>query len=188
MALLRLPGGAPRTPAIVISLLVVALAVVVAVAAPWLGLPDPDAMEAIPYQPPNARHWFGTDNFGRDVLSRIVWGTRLALIVAVVSSLASSILGIVLGSISGYFGGWVDGVMSRTFDVFLLIPTFFLVLLIVALFGQGLQYTMIAIALTTWPLRRGGLLSRRSPRVSAGSTRTRRVRFACCRRRTNCSP
>jgi peptide/nickel transport system permease protein len=151
MAWIGLPDGALRTPALAISALVVTVAVVVAVAAPWLGLPDPDAMEAIPYQPPGAAHWFGTDNFGRDVLSRIVWGTRLALIVAVVSSLISSILGIVLGSVSGYFGGWVDGVMSRTFDVFLLIPTFFLVLLIVALFGQGLQYTMIAIALTTWP-------------------------------------
>jgi len=57
----------------------------------------------------------------------------------------------VLGSLSGYFGGWVDGIASRTFDVFLLIPTFFLVLLIVALFGSGIQYTMLAIALTTWP-------------------------------------
>ena len=94
-------------------------------------------MDAIPYAPPGAEHWLGTDNFGRDVLSRLVWGTRLALMVAIVSSAIASLLGIVLGSIAGYFGGPVDAVLSRAFDVFLLIPSFFLVLLIVALFGSG---------------------------------------------------
>ncbi|MBM3545590.1 MAG: dipeptide/oligopeptide/nickel ABC transporter permease/ATP-binding protein [Alphaproteobacteria bacterium] len=140
-----------RRPAIALSALVLVFALAVALAAPWLPLPDPTAMAASPYEPPGAAHWLGTDNFGRDILSRLVWGTRLALMVAIVSSLISSLLGIVLGSLSGYFGGWIDGIASRAFDVFLLIPTFFLVLLIVALFGSGIQYTMVAIALTTWP-------------------------------------
>src|SRR3712207_3758904 len=99
------------------------------------------AMDAIPYTPPGAEHWLGTDNFGRDVLSRLVWGTQLALTVAIVSSAIASVLGIVLGSIAGYFGGPADAVLSRSFDVFLLIPSFFLVLLIVALFGSGIGYT-----------------------------------------------
>ena len=137
--------------ALAVSALVIMVAVGLAVAAPFLPLPDPRAMDAIPYTPPNAEHWLGTDNFGRDVFSRLVWGTQLALMVAIVSSAIASFLGIVLGSVAGYFGGPVDAVLSRSFDVFLLIPSFFLVLLIVALFGSGIEYTMVAIALTTWP-------------------------------------
>ena len=140
-----------RNPVTVVSGLVVLLSVVVAVAVPWLGQPDPDAMTFVPYQPPNAEHWFGTDNYGRDMLSRVMWGTRVALVVALGSSALSTLLGIALGSLSGYHGGWTDALMSRTFDVFLLIPTFFLVLLIVALFGASLGLTMVAIAMTTWP-------------------------------------
>ena len=130
---------------------IIALAIVTALAAPFLPLADPSAMDAAPYLPPGAEHVLGTDNFGRDVFARLIWGTQLALLVAVVSSAIASLLGIVLGSLSGYFGGRVDAVLSRIFDVFLLIPSFFLVLLIVALFGSGIEYTMIAIALTTWP-------------------------------------
>jgi peptide/nickel transport system permease protein len=134
-----------------ISAAIIAIAAVVALLAPWLPLGDPNAMEGAPYSPPGAEHWLGTDNFGRDILSRLVWGTQLALMVAIVSSAIASLLGIVLGSIAGYFGGPVDAVLSRAFEVFLLIPSFFLVLLIVALFGSNISYTMVAIALTTWP-------------------------------------
>ncbi len=137
--------------AFLLSAALVAIAVVVAIAAPWLPIADPDAMEALPYLPPGGVHPLGTDNYGRDVLARLVWGTRLALLVALVSSAIASLLGIVLGSISGYFGGWIDAVLSRSFDIFLLIPSFFLVLLIVALFGSRIEFTMAAIALTTWP-------------------------------------
>ena len=137
--------------ALALSAGVIALAIVTALAAPFLPLVDPSAMDAPPYTPPGAGHLLGTDNFGRDVFARLIWGTQLALLVAIVSSAIASLLGIVLGSLSGYFGGRTDAVLSRIFDVFLLIPSFFLVLLIVALFGSGIEYTMIAIALTTWP-------------------------------------
>ncbi len=137
--------------ALALSAGVIAIAIVTALAAPFLPLPDPSAMDAPPYTPPGAEHWLGTDNFGRDVFARLIWGTQLALLVAIVSSAIASLLGIVLGSLSGYFGGNVDAILSRIFDVFLLIPSFFLVLLIVALFGSGIEYTMVAIALTTWP-------------------------------------
>jgi peptide/nickel transport system permease protein len=140
-----------RSPVTVASLVVVLLAMALALLVPYLGLPSPETMEAAPYQPPSAAHWFGTDNYGRDVFARVAWGTRVALIVAIGSSALSTLVGIVLGSLSGYHGGWPDAIMSRGFDVFLLIPTFFLVLLIVALFGSSLALTMIAIALTTWP-------------------------------------
>jgi peptide/nickel transport system permease protein len=140
-----------RRAAFLISAAIVVVTVIVAVTAPWLPLPDPNGMEAAPYEPPGPGHWLGTDNYGRDVLSRLAWGAQLALIVALVSSAIASMIGVILGSISGYFGGTVDALLSRTIDVFLLIPSFFLVLLIVALFGSRLEFTMLAIALTTWP-------------------------------------
>lgn len=103
------------------------------------------------YQSPNADHWLGTDNFGRDIFARVVWGARVALVVAIGAALLSILIGSVLGAVAGYFGGWIDGLLSRVFDIFLLIPTFFLILLIVALFGASLPLTIVAIALTTWP-------------------------------------
>jgi peptide/nickel transport system permease protein len=140
-----------RSPATLLAVLVLLATALLALAVPLLGLPDPSAMDGIPYQPPGGEHLLGTDNFGRDVLARVAWGARLALIVALVSAALSSLLGIVLGALSGYYGGWLDEALSRVFDVFLLIPTFFLVLLIVALFGSSITFTMLAIALTTWP-------------------------------------
>jgi peptide/nickel transport system permease protein len=163
----RLRGLAAHNAVLAASAAIVAFAVVISILAPALPLADPNAMEAAPYLPPGAEHWFGTDNYGRDILSRVIWGTQLALLVAIVSSAISSMLGVVLGSLSGYFGGWIDGVLSRAFDVFLLIPTFFLVLLIVALFGSGIEYTMAAIALTTWP---------RSARIMRSQALTLRAR------------
>ena len=169
-----------------ISLLVVAVIAVLAMAAPSLPLADPFAMKAIPYQTPNAQHWLGTDNLGRDVLSRIIWGARLALMVAVVSAGLSTLLGIVLGSIAGYFGGRIDDVLGRIFDIFLLIPTFFLVILVVALFGTNVYLIMVAIAISTWPrsarIMRAQVLSLKSrayvqASIAAGASHVRVLLF-----------
>ncbi len=140
-----------RSPPAAASIVVIIIAIIAAVGAPYFPLPSPEAMDAVPYQPPGAEYWFGTDNYGRDILSRVVWGTRLALMVAIGSSVLAIAVGIVVGSLSGYYGGWIDALLSRTFDLFLLIPTFFLVLLIIALFGSSITLTMLAIAVTTWP-------------------------------------
>ncbi len=142
-----------RYPTVLASLIIVVGAAVLALSAPYLGLPNPEEMTgelSKLYMPPGAKHWMGTDNFGRDMLSRVIWGTRLAFQVAILSSLVSTLLGVVLGSIAGYFGGWVDHVLARTFDVFLLIPAFFLVILIVALFGSNIYLIIFAIAITHW--------------------------------------
>ncbi|CAH1656703.1 MULTISPECIES: dipeptide/oligopeptide/nickel ABC transporter permease/ATP-binding protein [unclassified Chelatococcus] len=148
---LRFLRNLMSSPASAISLSIVVAAVGLALVTPFLGLPDPNAMGGKPYLPPSAEHWFGTDNYGRDLFSRVIWGTRVALVVAIGSAALSVLLGIIVGSLAGYYGGWVDALLSRVFDVFLLIPTFFLILLIVALFGSNLVLTMVAIALTTWP-------------------------------------
>jgi hypothetical protein len=91
-----------RRWAFMISAIIVMLTVIIALTVPWLPLPDPNGMEAPPYEPPGAAHWLGTDNYGRDVLARLAWGAQLALVVAIVSSAIASLIGIVLGSISGY--------------------------------------------------------------------------------------
>lgn len=134
-----------------VSLGVVLITVVAALSVPWLGFPDPAGMKYALYQPPSADHWLGTDNFGRDIFSRVIWGSRVALAVAIGAAVLSILLGSVLGAIAGYYGGIVDAALSRVFDIFLLIPTFFLILLVVALFGASLPLTIFAIALTTWP-------------------------------------
>ncbi len=138
-------------PMFVPSAILVATAALLAALAPLLPIVDPNQMIGPAFRAPDAEYLLGTDNFGRDVFARVVWGTRLALLIAVISSAVSIALGVVLGSISGYFGGWVDAFMGRLFDIFLLIPVFFLVILIIALFGSNVFYIMFAIAVTTWP-------------------------------------
>jgi peptide/nickel transport system permease protein len=93
----------------------------------------------------------GTDNYGRSMLSRVIWGARLGLTVGVVAAGISMALGIILGANSGYFGGWIDDVLSRTFDIFMLIPSFFLAMLMIALFGPSIYFIMLVIGITMWP-------------------------------------
>jgi peptide/nickel transport system permease protein len=148
---LKTLGATVRSWTGVSSLTVLIIIAAAALAAPFLAIPDPADMAFNLYQAPNAAHWLGTDNFGRDILARVVWGARVALTVAIGAALLSILIGSALGAVAGYFGGWIDALLSRVFDIFLLIPTFFLILLIVALFGASLPLTIMAIALTTWP-------------------------------------
>jgi peptide/nickel transport system permease protein len=147
----RAVRGVVRSLTGLASLGVLVCIAALALLAPVLGLPDPGGMDFALYLPPGADHWMGTDNYGRDIFSRVVWGARVALAVAIGAAALSILLGSVLGAIAGYYGGLIDGLLSRVFDIFLLIPTFFLILLIVALFGASLPLTILAIALTTWP-------------------------------------
>ena len=119
-----------RYPTVLISLLIIIILSILAISAPYLGLNNPSEMTTNVYIKPNSEYLMGTDNFGRDIFSRTIWGTRLAFQVAIITSLFSTFLGVILGSISGYFGGLIDQFLSRVFDVFLLIPAFFLVILI----------------------------------------------------------
>lgn len=100
---------------------------------------------------PSFSHPFGTDHLGRDIFSRVIYGARTSLLVGFIAAGLSALIGTFIGTIPGYYGGLVDEVVSKIIDTFLMIPVFFLILIIVAIFGRNLFYIMLVIGLTTWP-------------------------------------
>lgn len=129
-----------------------AFILLVAFFAPLISPYDPyDLGPDILAAPGENGHILGTNNLGQDVLSMIIYGSRTSLLVAVISALISGALGILFGGIAGYFGGIVDHLTSEVINVFLMLPVFFLILLVVALFGNSIINVMIVIGLTTWP-------------------------------------
>ena len=103
------------------------------------------------FLPPNSQHWFGTDDYGRDIFARIIHGTRISLFVGIVSILISLIIGSVIGATAGYYGGKVDNLLMRIMDVFLAIPSTLLAISIVAALGQGMANLMIAMCISQVP-------------------------------------
>ncbi len=101
-------------------------------------------------QPPSAAHWLGTDGFGRDVLSRVIWGSRVSLEIGFLATGLALVVGTALGSAAGYFGAAADTVIMRAADAFMSIPALFLILVVVALFGASLLNTALVISLVTW--------------------------------------
>ena len=102
------------------------------------------------YQPPGGEHWLGTDRLGRDVLSGLIHGTRYGLTIGLVAVGISLAIGLVLGALAGYFGGWTDLALSRLFELWAAIPSFFLILTAAAFFPPSLFFVMIIIGLTSW--------------------------------------
>lgn len=102
-------------------------------------------------QPPSANHWMGTDELGRDVFSRMMYGTRISLSVGFVAVGISVLIGTFLGVLAGYSGKWVDSVIMRFVDIMLCFPTFFLILMVISLLEPGIEKVMIVIGLTSWP-------------------------------------
>lgn len=96
-------------------------------------------------------HLLGTDHLGRDILAQIVYGARVSLTIGLVAASISLLVGVLIGSIAGYCGGWVDILLSRLTDMFLIIPAFFLIIVVVATLGSGIGYVMVVIGLTAWP-------------------------------------
>lgn len=136
---------------LVIGVALVLLWCLIAAAAPLLATHDPYAIdfEAI-LNPPGADHWFGTDNVGRDIYSRVVYGARLALYIGLLGVIAPMLIGMAIGLLAGYFGGWVDAVAMRLLDITVPFPFFVLVLAIVAVLGPGIENYFIALALVGW--------------------------------------
>src|SRR5699024_1617673 len=101
-------------------------------------------------QAPSAEHWFGTDAVGRDVLSRVIYGGRMSLAVAVVAVLISGTIGLTVGSLSGFFGGWIDAVLQRVTEVFLAFPSLLLIITVAAALGPSVRNVMIIIGVFGW--------------------------------------
>ena len=101
-------------------------------------------------EPPSLRHPLGTDDLGRDLLSRMIWGSRVSLAVGFVAVGIATCIGMILGAFSGYYGGWTDRIIMRFIDVMLSIPTFFLILAVIAFVGPSIWNIMIVIGITSW--------------------------------------
>jgi len=124
-----------------------------AVFAPWLAPFPPEAQEITQrLQAPTAAHWLGTDGFGRDLLSRVLWGGRVSLAVGLLSMTISVLVGILVGATAGYFGGLLDAMLMRLTELILVFPTFFLLILTVATFGRSVPLLVLVIGLTSWPI------------------------------------
>jgi peptide/nickel transport system permease protein len=139
------------------ALVYVALVSLIAAAAPLIANPgrlipfDPNDVElALRLRPPDSHHLLGTDDLGRDVLSRMIHGSRVSLRVGITASVISVVIGSFLGAIAGYYGGAADWLISRLIEVVLCFPLIFLVLAIVALFGPSLYTVIIALGITSW--------------------------------------
>ncbi len=140
-----------RNPLAVAGLAVVALLVVLGIAGPWITPHDPLAQNlARGLEGPSADHWFGTDSFGRDILSRVLYGARISLLVGVASQAIAFSLGVFLGVVSGYYGGRIEGLIMRLADVTLAFPTLLLLIAITAAFQPGLTVVFVAIGVVGW--------------------------------------
>jgi peptide/nickel transport system permease protein len=142
-----------RNPVTVVSAVVLGIVVFVAVAANWItpfGVNDVDVPSAL--RPPSGDHWFGTDELGRDVLSRVLVATQASMRVAVVSVAFAVIVGVTVGIVAGYRAGWVDTVFMRVVDVMFAFPVLLLALAVVAILGPGTITTILAIGIVYTPI------------------------------------
>lgn len=142
-----------RNPLAMVGLVIILALLFVAAFAPWVATHDPLAQNLgqrlLP--PGTPGHWLGTDDFGRDIWSRIAYGSRITLYIVTLVAVTAPVLGLLIGTVAGYFGGWVDQVLMRITDIFLAFPRLILALALVAVLGPGIENAVLAIALTAWP-------------------------------------
>ncbi|GFO56287.1 peptide ABC transporter permease [Geomonas sp. Red276] len=135
----------------VAGLVVIVVLFIISFAAPILTQYRPETIDAWHVLlPPSSAHWFGTDELGRDVLTRIIYGARVSLKVGFVAVGISVAIGVVIGLLSGFYGGWTDSILMRLVDIMLCFPTFFLILAVIAMLEPSINYIMIIIGLTSW--------------------------------------
>jgi peptide/nickel transport system permease protein len=130
---------------------IVALLFVVSILAPVIAPYDPGAINLQNVlAPPSTVHWCGTDQLGRDVLSRMIWGARISLKVGFAATGLAILIGVILGAVAGYYGGWIDSLIMRFVDIMLCFPAFFLILAVIAFLEPSIWNIMIVIGLTGW--------------------------------------
>ena len=130
---------------------IILLMVLVAVFAPLLARYGINAYAGVPSQGPSAHNWFGTDRFGQDIYSRVIYGARISFQVGVLSVLLGVLTGLVIGSTSGYFGGWVDTIIQRFVDAAIAFPQLILLLIVVRTLGPSMRNVIIVIAIAIIP-------------------------------------
>lgn len=134
------------------ALALIAALVLAALLAPWVVAHDPlrggnDALLA----PLAAGHWLGTDDLGRDLWARVVFGARISLTVGIASALFAVVVGVAVGALAGYFGGWIDALLMRVAEFFQTLPRFVVALIVIALFGTSVLKMIVVIAALSWP-------------------------------------
>ncbi|MGN6125426.1 MAG: ABC transporter permease [Humibacter sp.] len=173
LRVLRTPRVPTASLTFWVAVVVLTILVIAAVGAPFLAPYPPDQIDFSAINAgPSPAHWLGTDNLGRDTLSRTMWGGRPALLGPLVVVVGSTIVGMLLGLAAGWRGGWLDGVLARLFDVLFAFPSLLIAIMAVALFGKGLVAPVIAMCIAYAPyvarLTRALVQSERSrPYVSA---------------------
>lgn len=130
-----------------IAISVILIFILSALFAPWLAPYDPNEMTLDMMSAPSKIHLLGTDDLGRDLLSRIIWGTQISLFVGVSTVFISLVLGVILGVVAGYYGGWADMIIMRYIDLQWAFPNFIIAVYLVAVFGTGLLNVIVAISL-----------------------------------------
>jgi peptide/nickel transport system permease protein len=152
IALGNILGFLMRSPTSAFGLAVLSVLILTAILAPWIASHDPYVQNlSNTLQAPGGAHLFGTDELGRDIFSRLVWGSRITLTIIFLVSIVVGPIGLLVGTTAGYFGGRLDTVMMRITDIFLSFPSLILSLAFVAALGPSLNNAIIAIALTSWP-------------------------------------
>ncbi len=141
----------PRHPYIIIGGTISVLLILSALFAPWIsGYPPDEINLRARYQPPSWQHWFGTDEVGRDIFSRVIHGTRISLGIGLTTRTVGLLIGLIIGCLSGYYGGKVDVLLQRLVDITMAFPFLLLVIFIAVVFSEGLLSVFVALISVMW--------------------------------------
>jgi peptide/nickel transport system permease protein len=148
----RISAALSRNVLAMVGAVIILVLILTAIFAPWIATSDPITQDLTRrLLAPSAANWMGTDELGRDIWSRVVFGARITLAIVVLVAVLAAPAGLLIGAVSGYFGGWIDRILMGITDIFLSMPKLILALALVAALGPGIENAIIAIAITSWP-------------------------------------